>query len=165
LPAAATLHEMSESTVVLLDNLVGRSVGKIRRVYYVHGDEIDRHAGALELTLDDGTVLLFDSASDGEALRVHSGSWDDPFKPPLSAEDQEYIRQHGRYSLFDVGDEPRYLPLVGATITHVLPMTASNQKIVGVRLATSHGDLPLLVGADELLVDPPDRLLVDLRQT
>lgn len=86
-----------------LQHLRGKSVSRIRRIYFVSQGTVDTRAGALELRLQDGSFLLLDTHSDW-TLHVKQEEWSDPFPPPLSAENAEFVRTHGKWTAFDRSD-------------------------------------------------------------
>jgi len=81
-------------------------VTRVRRVFYVFDDEVDREFGPVELTFSDGAAVVFDAGADGEALAVRRGAWRDPFAEPLSEANRSFVREHGKWTAFDVSASP-----------------------------------------------------------
>lgn len=125
-------------------------VTRVRRIFYVFGDEVDRDYGPVELTFSDGTAVVFDAGADGEALVVRSGPWCDPFAEPLSEENQEFVRDHGKWTAFDVSGEPMPALLVGNPITGHDETRTENGKPTGVTLHSVSVHLSIETVADEL---------------
>lgn len=86
-----------------LQHLRGKSVSRLRRLYYVYQGMVDTREGALELRFHDGSFLLLDTHSDW-TLHVKHEQWSDPFPPPLSAENAAFVRTHGKWTGFDLSD-------------------------------------------------------------
>jgi len=126
-------------------------VTRVRRVFYVFGDEVDRDSGPVELTFSDGTAVLFDAGADGEALAVRCGEWDDPFAEPLSEENRAFVRDHGKWTAFDVTTEDPPARLVGNPITAYDETRTAAGKLTGVTLHSPAVRLSIETRADELI--------------
>lgn len=126
-------------------------VGRIRRVYYVYDGAPDRDYGPIELMLADGRFLVFDAGPDGEALVGRTEEWDDPFGEPLSTANREFVREHGKWTAYDVSAEPPYAALVGHPLEDCVPHH-THGKLTGLTLTTGAGRLHIHVIADELQV-------------
>src|SRR5688500_17039874 len=96
-----------------LKSLLGWRIAAVARILYVYRGEVDRRDGALELDFEDGSVVLLDGAADGERLRVRDAPWTDPFPEPISAENQFFIDESGRWSRIELSQDPNFSPLVG----------------------------------------------------
>lgn len=99
-----------------LGEVVGKAVLSVQRVFYTIGDEVQRNEGPLQLALEDGSAILFQSGANGQDLVVKSERWLDPFAGELSEENQQYVAEYGKWSLFDVSDEVPYTSICGITI-------------------------------------------------
>lgn len=87
---------------------VGEQLIRMRRIFFSHAGVVERGAGPLELTFGTGTVLL-DVGGDGETLVLQDQPWQDPFEPgPLSAENQTWTAEHGKWTAVEVSGEPAY---------------------------------------------------------
>ena len=140
-------------TDAVLAPLVGRTIRRIRRANYVLPDGgRERREGPVELSLDDGSVMLLDSGADGESLRVRAGEWRDPFPEPLIEENRAFLAEAGRWTAFDVSADEDYHRLIGSPIREVRPKEWHGRTI-GVDLVTPGGTLAAEVVADELHVD------------
>lgn len=51
---------------------LGRTVSAVRRILYVRGGEVAEDRGPLEISFQDGHVLLLDGGPDGESLVVRA---------------------------------------------------------------------------------------------
>ncbi|WP_433196159.1 hypothetical protein ACQP1G_43460 [Nocardia sp. CA-107356] len=132
--------------------VVGRRIRAIRRMFYVHGTDVDRTEGPIELTFDDGSVLLLDAGTDGEELRVGSTPWRDPFAGVSEPEYIEYVAESGKYTAFDVGSEPPYSRLLGYRIAAVSESRLHDDRLRAAVLEVNGSKLAVETLADELLV-------------
>jgi hypothetical protein len=117
--------------------------------------EADR--GPIELTFSDGSTVLFDVGTDGEALRLGETPWRDPFKEPLSPENRTFVDKSGKWTPFDVSGQPPYHALVGQSVLDVRLVVTPGGKITGAALTTRAGTIRVVTrGADEVFVDLVD---------
>ncbi|WP_330252007.1 hypothetical protein OG874_38805 [Nocardia sp. NBC_00565] len=135
-----------------LAGVVGRRIKAIRRMFYVHGVDVDRTEGPIELTFDDGSVLLLDAGTDGEELRVGSTRWHDPFAGVSEPEYIEYVAESGKYTAFDVGSEPPYSHLLGCRIAAITESRLHDDRLRAATLEVNGSRLAVETIADELLV-------------
>lgn len=112
--------------------------------------------GALELSFDDGSVLFLDSAADGQSLRCRSEKWRDPFAPPLSTVNKEYIACSGKWTGIDVSDMVPYNSVVDQVVHEVWPVWKGSLTIAGVILTTSTLAIVAISEADEMFVSLED---------
>ncbi|MEU7475729.1 hypothetical protein AB0A63_07075 [Lentzea sp. NPDC042327] len=135
-----------------LDELLGSVIAKVRRVNYVRpGGHREAEEGPIELTLENGAVLLFESGSDGESLRLSTGEWADPFAGPLSPENQDFVARSGKWTAFDVSSEGDYRELVGRRVEDI-SLVVESGKTTGVELSVGSVFVRAVVVADELTV-------------
>jgi len=88
-----------------MDQIIGKTVSRIFRVLYVFQGVVEQDDGPLELRFQDGSVALFDIATRADCtVQVTNSAWSDPFAPPLSDENLEFIRTHGKWTVFDISD-------------------------------------------------------------
>ncbi|MEV6136054.1 hypothetical protein AB0L63_08325 [Nocardia sp. NPDC051990] len=132
--------------------VVGRQIMAIRRMFYVHGTDVDRTEGPIELTFDDGSVLLLDAGTDGEELRVGSTRWRDPFAGLTEPEYIDYIAETGKYTAFDVGAELPYAQLLGCRISAVSESRLHDDRLRAATFLVNGSKLAIETLADELLV-------------
>ncbi|MET8876152.1 hypothetical protein ACWEO2_15070 [Nocardia sp. NPDC004278] len=132
--------------------VVGRRISAIRRMFYVHGTDVDRTEGPIELTFDDGSVLLLDAGTDGEELRVATTPWRDPFAGLTEPEYIDYVAESGKYTAFDVGAEPPYSDLLGCRIAAVAESRLHDDRLRAAILDVNGSKLAVETLADELLV-------------
>ncbi len=132
--------------------VVGRRIRAIRRMFYVHGTDVDRTEGPIELTFDDGSVLLLDAGTDGEELRVGSTPWRDPFAGLTEPEYIDYVAESGKYTAFDVGAEHPYAQLLGCRIAGVSESHMHDDRLRAAIFEVNGSKLAIETLADELLV-------------
>lgn len=102
-----------------LSAMVGKTIRSVQRVFYTIGNDVQRNEGPLQLELDDGSAILFQSGSNGQDLVVKPQRWRDPFAGALSPENRQYVEQYGKWSLFDVSEEDPYASLRGNQVNSV----------------------------------------------
>ena len=134
-----------------LTALVGQRISGVRRILYVGPDGQIGRTGAIELTSSDGTVVVLDSGADGESIRVTGLRWADPFGEPLSLENRAWVDKVGKWSAFNVRDDPEYAALAGDTVLSVDPVY-ENDTITGALVRTASATLRAHVEADEMQV-------------
>jgi hypothetical protein len=136
----------------LLLRFVGRPLLRVRRIFFTHGQRTETRAGPLELTFSPASTLLLDVGADGETLSVTEQSWEDPFAPPTSQENEAWVVEHGKWAAFDESAQPAYGEFVGATLTSVRPLRAAGGNICGARLTFDSRVMDFVGAADEALV-------------
>ena len=134
-----------------LTALVGQRISGVRRILYVGPDGQVGRTGAIELTSSEGTVVVLDSGADGESMRVTGQRWTDPFGEPLSPENRAWVDRVGKWSAFDVGDDPEYAALAAGTVLSVDPIY-ENDTVTGALVRTAGGTLRAHVEFDEMLM-------------
>jgi hypothetical protein len=102
-----------------IKDFIGLRLLGVRRAFYEFAGIPDRSEGLIELSFSNGKTVWFDVGPDGETLALYEGRWVDPFAPPLSSENEEYIHRHGKYSVYDVGGESEYRDLISKEILSV----------------------------------------------
>jgi hypothetical protein len=135
-----------------VSSFIGRRLLCIRRVFFTLGDQIERDAGPIELTFAPSGVLLLAVGSDGETLEIREDPWADPFEPPISKENQDWIAEHGKWAAFDVSAEPGYRGLIGTTLNSIKVLRAPGGNPCGLRLAFDSQVLDFVGSGDEALV-------------
>ena len=110
-----------KTTLDLVRARIGSTLTRIRRVHYKFQGAIDAEKGDIELWFGD-RVLWFRCASNGQDLLVDQGSWQDHFAPPLSPENEAYVRESGHEVAVDVSQTSPYADLVGRAIDAVEPI-------------------------------------------
>jgi hypothetical protein len=125
----------------LVERRVGDVVTRVERLRFSDGEE-----GELQLRIVGGT-LRFRVAGDGERLEVSDEPWSDPFAPPLSSENEEFVKRHGVWRLVDVSSERGYRGWIGKRLAKVA-LAATKAT-----LTSDAGDaMTVAVEFDELLV-------------
>jgi hypothetical protein len=94
-----------------------------------------------------------DAGPDGESLAIRRSRWKDPFAEPLSLENRAFVERSGKWTAFDVSNDPLYRELVGQAVSSVEPLLTQTGKVKGATLFTSGGALRSEVEADDLKVD------------
>jgi hypothetical protein len=125
----------------------------VRRIWYVLGGEILSTAGPLELRFADESAVVLNAGPDGEALAMDTSRWVDPFAPPLSPENEQFVASSGKWTSFDVSDEEPYARVVGGTVDRVDPQMTPEGKLVGIGILAGPTIIRAVVGADELNVE------------
>lgn len=145
-----------------MESLVGRALIGIRRMRYIVHQEVYSDRGPLELTFEGALPLVFDTAGNGQDLRVERGAWRDPFAEPLSQENRDWVARAGKWQAFDVSAEWPFSALFGRPLSAVRAIAGpSAAPEIGGLVLTIGVDLLIEVGADELevevLTDSPAR--------
>jgi hypothetical protein len=135
-------------------NYYDDTVERISRLRYEVGGEVtsDPGDGAVEVVFAAGGVLFCDTGADGDSLKLQDFAWTDPFAPPLSPENEEYVRTSGKWVRHDVSAEEPFTHLVGGKLFDVAPMAGSNGKLYGLLLDISGYKLAIYANADEVRV-------------
>lgn len=128
-------------TIATILTLIGGEIAAIRRILYLFQDVVEPERGELELRMVDGSVLLLDAGRDGEVLRVTTNAWVDPFGGELSPESIEFVRVSGKWTAFDVSEDPEYLPFIGSTIFNAHVHRVESRKATGITIVTSAGTI------------------------
>lgn len=142
-----------------LRSLVGRKVTAITRVFFEHSGTVKTDEGPLQLTLDNGDVVLFESGSNGEDLVIEDNPWIDPFEGKLTSENRDFVATSGKWSLFDVSGFLPYRLLIGPEVRDVREVDFESQaRFEGypVDRAVREGwkvDLAKIVGTEILVGD------------
>lgn len=103
------------------------------------------------MSFADGTTALLESGPDGEVLIISDQPLRDPFGSELSKANREYVRQHGKWTAFDVSDEAPYDELCGHVITDVHAIRLVDQ-LVAEGLVNAHAATgPGIVNPDKVV--------------
>lgn len=137
----------------VLVRAVDQVITGVRRVYFEFGGQLDRSRGALELTFDDGSVVVLDSGADGELLRVDAVAWRDPFEGRLDEENRAFIAEYGKWTGVDARDEPRFAALIGQHVEEVQVIENEAGRLVGALYRIGPHHVRVEVIADDLFVD------------
>lgn len=136
----------------LLATWSGRRLIGARRIRYVHPDGALSADGPLELSFDGSHTYLLDAGSDGETLRVLDGPWQDPFAPPLSAENIEFLEISGRWAAFDLTRQAPWEALLKSTIGAQSLKSGPESKLIGATLWAGPVVVDIQVDCDELVI-------------
>jgi hypothetical protein len=138
----------------LVDGLAGRTIVGIRRIFYVYAGEVNDGYGA---------VVVFEVGPAAQELGASEAPFDDPFAPPLSRENAEFVRTHGKWTAFDVAAVEPYARLVGGRVAEArtIEQGAIDGRpgfVQGAVIATERLLLRVEILADEEYVScwPPD---------
>lgn len=129
--------------------ITGKRIVRIDRILYEFNGLIEPGDGPLELHLEDGSVFLFDGASDGESLRVETQPWTDSFEGAMSSENEAFVAASGKWSRVPVSDEAPYDELVGAEVNTVDILENEFGREAGLAIETGHRTLWFVVQCDE----------------
>lgn len=135
-----------------LNAAVDGTIVAVRRMFYVLGDDIDRTEGPIEFTFHDGATLLLDAGVDGAELRIGAAPWRDPFEPLVDPVNIEYVAASGKYTAFDVTDEPPYAALAGRRVDAVSVVPLPDGRPRAATLYLGAGMVKAESIADELIV-------------
>jgi hypothetical protein len=135
--------------VHVVREIVGQRIARIDRVFYRADDGIEAGDGPLEITVDDGTVFLFEGAPDGETLVAHRAPWADPFDGALSPENQAYVAETGKWCRVPVSHEVLYRELVGGTVTAVEILTNERGRTAALAIESAPAMLWFIIRGDE----------------
>lgn len=122
----------------LLQRVVGRRLTSASRIVHEFAGQVDGDCGDLELTFDDGTIILLRGSGDGERLVMDGRAWVDPFEPPLSKENEAFVRQSGKAVRRDA-------QLIGAALP--IGEVFENYRLVGNQFGTPAGVVMVFAGA------------------
>ena len=129
--------------------LVGSTVVRIDRVLYEINGVVEPGDGPLEVHLEDGSVLLFEGASDGETLRVKDSPWSDPFEGKMSPENVSFIAESGKWTRVSVSMEAPYSELIGATVEAADILENEFGREAGLAIETDARTLWFVIQGDE----------------
>jgi hypothetical protein len=113
-----------------LTGVIGARITRVAHIHYVSRGMPDTGFGPLELTFG-GRVILLDGAADGEALRVSTRAWQDPFAGSLSDENRAYVDKSGQWTAFDVSAQGALAPFTGDVLASVEAVLADSGKVRG----------------------------------
>ncbi len=129
--------------------MVGATIARIERIHYVYQGETNTDTGDLQLTMHDGRVYWLRGAGNGETLQVRQARWEDPFAPPLSPENAEFVRLSGKHTLFHVSEQERLKPLIGQVIHAALPVRDEHGVLRGAHLLVNGQTLTFVIDCDD----------------
>ena len=139
----------------MLAATVGRTISRVSRVLYVGPDgNVDGDEGPVELAFTNGSSLLIRGGY-GWRLICESEPWRDPFAPPLSDDNREFVSKSGKWTAFDVSARSPYRVLVGATVLRASRSEEAEKSTV-VSVVTSEGTLVVREEWDETYVHVTD---------
>ena len=139
------------SVLELVSSYIGHRISKVERVLYEFEGRLEEDDGEVQIHCND-MVLRLRCSPAGELVEVVQTPWQDPFEGPLTRENIEFIRSHGRWHLVDVSERLNYRNVVGKPLTNVLPLTNRFGRMIGVQLQVNGTVMNVFVHADELHV-------------
>lgn len=98
------------------EDLIGKTVVRVRRILYVYHGSVNEDEGPLELSFHDGSTALFATTGNGN-MQVTPQPWVDPFVLPLAPENAAYVRTHGKWTVFDLTSESPANALIGRQVS------------------------------------------------
>lgn len=142
----------------LLDDAIGQRIIRFNRIFYEYQGKIDQSSGELEIVFERFTIL-FGCFSDGQTLAVSEGRWIDSFQEPLSPENRNYVQTHGKWTRFDVSQEPAFSPLIQTELETYRLLENVFGILAGIELCFEGGSVFFAAYCDEEIVDitMPDR--------
>jgi hypothetical protein len=104
-----------------LRTAVGETISKVRTLAYrrPQGDLDLSDNDVLELTMASGRAIRLRGDGSGQWLQLFFDEWRDPFAGPQPAENEEYLRHHGRWEAFDLTTVDLWSELAGSQVSAV----------------------------------------------
>jgi Protein of unknown function (DUF3037) len=137
------------SRLATAPTLVGRKIERVRRLYYTYQGDTNKLDGPIELTFEDGSVLLCDTAADW-TLQFFGAAWKDPFGADLTPDERQYLERYGKWGAHDVTGQPPYSWLRDETVSQVIPQLNELLELSGLLIRTDNAVLDLQLWAGEL---------------
>lgn len=134
-----------------LQRVVGRRLAAAGRIVHEFAAQVDADTGDLELTFDDGTVVLLRGGGDGERLVIDGCAWVDPSKRPLSEENEAFVRRSGKAVRRDaklIGPTPS----VGEMFETYRLIRNQFGRVAGATLVFVHTTVRFVVNCDDSYV-------------
>lgn len=148
MPGSMAQHPCS-NTESAARKLAGRTVVRIDRILYETNGAVDPGDGPLEVHLDNGSVLFFEGASDGESLRMKCGVWADPFGGEMSPENEKFVEESGKWTKIPVSREAPYSKMIGAAVKAVEILENEFGREAGLTIETDARTLWFVIQGDE----------------
>lgn len=148
MPGSMAQHPCSDAASAA-QKLTGNTVVRIERVLYEMDGVVELDDGPLEIHLEDGSVLLFDGASDGESLRVRTSPWADPFKDEIGTENEEFVAESGKWTKVSLSKEAPYSELIGAHVKAIAILENEFGREAGLAIETNTRTLWFVIQGDE----------------
>jgi len=136
----------------ILDERVGDTLFRIERVLYSADGVVEEEDGEVQLRFRTGGIVRLGRFEDGETLSIATSAWTDPFAGALSPENEEFVRTHGKWGLFDVSSDGAFATVIGKPLRAVKWVRSDRSKIVGVQLDFAATVFNVYVDADEVNV-------------
>jgi hypothetical protein len=134
----------------ILERAIGSTTVRLERLHYEFGGRLEERGDDLQVHLGDG-VIRFGAGPDGERIEIADTPWQDPFAPPLSPENAEFVRTHGALRLVDVSSLPGYRDWVGKRVAKATLLYSDRDVPMGVLLEADDGlAMKIVVDCDEL---------------
>lgn len=135
-----------------LRTYIGQKLVAVRRIHYVLQGQIDTSAGPIELRFSSGLVLFCDAGPDGESIALGDQLWVDPFADRMTEENEQYVRQHGKWTAIDTSDQPDFNQLIGSEVFDISRINGTTGKTYGILINIYGALIAAYVVADELHV-------------
>lgn len=133
-----------------LQPIIGTSLVRVRRVFHVLGDEVDRSEGSVELKFSSGQVVLGEVGPAGDSMRISHEEWVDVFAEPLSPENRAFVASAGKDTAFDVSKEAPFDKLIGRKVMEICEIVGLSGKCMGY-VFDVHGEMLVMwVNSDEV---------------
>jgi len=118
-----------------IEDIVGKKIQKVHVALFVYKDKPSWNDSPIQLTFDDSSIILLEG-NGNDNLKVSKSEW------------KEFIRENGKWSLFDVSDTHSFSQLVGMSIQDVTPIYNQFNILNGAKLHIGEAILNFLNVAD-----------------
>jgi len=140
----------NEVFIGLCKDLIGAKISNFHLIRYVTPDgNLESSDIELELLFEDDLLLRLATAPDGERVTIHNKPWTDPFEEPISNENQQYILEHGKWSLFDVSKQPPFSRIVSKSISNLEGLQNQFGVLSGIEITCEDEVVCFCVDGDE----------------
>ena len=129
---------------------IGVKIVAVHLVQYVEPNgNVEDDDYQLEFLCENNDVLRLATASDGERVAIYRELWKDSFTEPLSEENRKYIRDHGKWAVFNVSEQRPFSDIVGKTIGEMGGLINQFEVLAGVAFFFNDEIICFCVHCDE----------------
>ncbi len=115
-----------------IEGTKGKQIKKIHVALFVYKGNRKWDDSPLQITFEDGSVILLEGDGN-DNLIVTKSVWKDYFQGHLSQENQDFIRENGKWSLFDVSEMQPFKQLLEKSIQSINPIYNQFDRLNGVQ--------------------------------